>query len=523
MKWYTSSKFEFVKAKGGMRREKKGNWLMNQFLTVVSLLVIFLSIGHPTWALDPDEVNANQGLRQPQAVDPFRDQNQQFVNQMDNAVNDNGSQEYIAFAPQQPQQSTSLLPISFFTDLNKDGEVNIIDLVMAAKNFGSSGVGDVDNNGVVEESDLQEIADQFGEDVVAQLETKLQEGNVGTAVVLALGSIQNKRVIPILVETLGHESFLFRLNAQITLSNLGFHQEAIDQVISALAHENAEVRYGASQILGDLKAAEATEELMTILASDPIAKVREVAAEALGEIGALRAMPVLIQAMGNRSAVLSYEIGFSGNNIRSIEFNIRREYLPEEAYGKEINITLYDSNGQEVASTTAQLDENWGYVISFSDLDIEAKSAIFGLDPDKPDHFELKIGYTDGDGLLKEIETTKINVRQPHPLEFTIEIFGVERMTRRPVYEPWISAAEAIRKIAAINSDNREQVVVSLFQELGNDNPAIRQGAIRLLFSIAAFSDFRDLFLERLLEIAQHDTSPLVRKEAEDALEAILK
>ncbi len=60
----------------------------------------------------------------------------------------------------------SVLPPLKPWDINRDGEVNILDLVLVAENFGKEGVdiqGDVNEDGVVDISDLVIVGKHFGE------------------------------------------------------------------------------------------------------------------------------------------------------------------------------------------------------------------------------------------------------------------------------------------------------------------------------------------------------------------------
>ncbi len=62
--------------------------------------------------------------------------------------------------------NVSVLPPLKSWDINSDGEVNILDLVLVAKNFGKEGVdiqGDVNEDGVVDISDLVIVGKHFGE------------------------------------------------------------------------------------------------------------------------------------------------------------------------------------------------------------------------------------------------------------------------------------------------------------------------------------------------------------------------
>ena len=119
-----------------------------------------------------------------------------------------------------------------------------------------------------------------------------------------IGAIKNSKDIRHLIKLLNHRDYEVQWRAADTLGTLG--ESACDQLISILEFQNIHVRLGAIEALGDIKCPRSVEPIIRKLKNDKDNEVRWVAALSLGEIGDPRAVPALVDALGDPDRYVRY-------------------------------------------------------------------------------------------------------------------------------------------------------------------------------------------------------------------------
>jgi HEAT repeat protein len=120
----------------------------------------------------------------------------------------------------------------------------------------------------------------------------------------AVESLKQTGDIRGLIRLLDHRDYEVQWRAADALGTLG--EAACDQLLSILEFPRMHVRLGAIEALGDIKCQRSVEPLIRKLRTDKDNEVRWVAALSLGEIGDLRAVPPLVEALGDPDRYVRY-------------------------------------------------------------------------------------------------------------------------------------------------------------------------------------------------------------------------
>ena len=119
-----------------------------------------------------------------------------------------------------------------------------------------------------------------------------------------IGAMKNSKDIRGLIRLLNHRDHEVQWRAADALGTLG--ETACDQLLSILEFPKMHVRLGAIEALGDIKCPRSVEPLIRKLRTDKDNEVRWVAALSLGEIGDPRAVPALVDALGDPDRYVRY-------------------------------------------------------------------------------------------------------------------------------------------------------------------------------------------------------------------------
>lgn len=130
--------------------------------------------------------------------------------------------------------------------------------------------------------------------------------DVSTAAAISLGELEDRRVAPVLIRLLDHQSGHVRADAAYALGLLG-DRRATKNLITKLSDPIPWVRSRVAGALGNLADSQATTALMTCL-DDPGGSVRAQAVEAIGKVGDLQAVPALLDHLEKADDHVQYAI-----------------------------------------------------------------------------------------------------------------------------------------------------------------------------------------------------------------------
>jgi HEAT repeat protein len=213
----------------------------------------------------------------------------------------------------------------------------------------------------------------FGEAALLPLEMVLNSGpsSLGVAAVHALGEIEDRRVVRVLLKALKSDDAAVCAAAVDALARVG-GLEASEPIIGTLQHKNGHVRLAAVEALGSLRVAAAVEPVRALL-NDPMWDVRRAAAETLGRLKDNRAVEALTRALADKDA-----------DVREATAMVLGGLNDRRAIGPLV-LALTDSTSSVrriAAGALSRIDENWCASPGARAAVEGLKPALYDRDPD---------------------------------------------------------------------------------------------------------------------------------------------
>ena len=296
-----------------------------------------------------------------------------------------------------------------------------------------------------------------------------KEGEVRGAAVKALGAIGDVRALPVLVAALGDSDYnTSRFYAPGAVKS--FKEQAVPELIKGLKHEKKEVRSGAAIVLGEMKATAAVEPLMQLVQQDKEISVRRAGVTALGTIGDVRALPVLVSALGDGDPLVR-------SDARNAVKNFKEAAIPELING------LKNSNVQVRLGSISLL------------TDLKATAAVEPL---------MELVQQDKETSVRRVAVTAlVAIGDARALPSLVAALGDSDSSVRN------TARNAMKSF-------KELAIPELLKGLKHEKKEVRSGAAGVLGEMKAVAG-----VEALMEVVQTDKEGEVRGAAVRALGSI--